>query len=943
MKISVKFKFLLVMLFSLAVSVGVYAQIAPPISSEGKQIYQFGVFAYKGVERTQEEFAPVIEAVNQKLKNEYLNLQILSQDEIYLGLQNNTLDFVTTNPTHFLVARNQFEVTGALATLMKNHEGQPIHALAGVIIAHASNQRVNNLQDVKNKTISVPGLEYMGGYRAQAFELHLAGISLKNEQVHISGSHQATIQDVLLGRAAVGFIRDGIVEGMIARGLLDPNQIKVINVQYRPDFPNLISTRLYPEWPVFALPHVSSHAKRHITAAMLDLDFEEINLPTNPLYGFTVPSDYLGVEDLSRALRIPPFEKREEITLNDLIEQHGDLLIFTLLFAIALFITIIALVVIVKRARASELYSRQLLATQDELVLVNDGKELVDVSGGFLRFFKGYYATLDAFKQDYRCICDLFIQREGYLFNYKSMQWLERMIGMPNQQHKAIVNFQGQHTYFKCSAVYSSQLKLYLITMVDITELELANAQLAEQTRIAQQANQTKSNFLANMSHEIRTPMNGILGLSELGMKELDPAKLHHRLQKIHYSGTQLLGIINDILDLSKIEAGRLDLNPQAFSLHQLQQELLELYQPKAEEKGIKIKIELDANLALGYYGDDLRLLQVLTNLIGNAIKFTEQGVVTLRILLDHPSSNDEVWLRFEVQDTGKGISLEQQQRLFKPFSQADDSITRQFGGTGLGLTISNKLVNLMGGAPIRLQSELGQGSLFNFRLPFVQLDEAGIKQLLQNLTANKSIEQGQVQFNAHVLLVEDNEINQEVAGDQLKQLGIHFDLAANGEVAVSKAKETQYDLILMDIQMPVLDGYHATQAIRQFNSTVPIIALTAAAMIEDKKKAIESGMNDHLSKPINKHELIASLQKWMVNQQTNPSWVLIVHPDANQLKTLAKAYSQSGRVTVANNIEKATELLSQPNNFTALIIAEVWQAQVNNWQQPFTLQVQVV
>jgi signal transduction histidine kinase/DNA-binding NarL/FixJ family response regulator/ABC-type phosphate/phosphonate transport system substrate-binding protein len=942
MKMNLTFPYWLVMLFSLATA-NAYAQTPQPPSSEGKQVYKFGVFAYKGAERTYHEFAPVIDAVNRKLKNEYLELQVLSQEEIYLGLQNNTLDFITTNPTHFLVARNQFEVTGALATLVKNNESQPIHSLAGVIIAHSSNRHVNNLQDIKNKTISFPGLEFMGGYRAQAFELHLAGVPLKNEQLKVSGTHYATIQDVLLGRAAVGFIRDGIIEGMAARGMLDPNQLKVINVQYRPDFPHVISTRLYPEWPVFALPHVSSHAKRHITAAMLDLDFEEVNRPNNPLYGFTVPSDYLGVEDLSRTLRIPPFDKREEITLADLVEQHGDILIWTVLFAIALMITIIALVVIVNRARASELYSRQLLASQDELVLVNDGKELVDVSGGFLRFFKGYYPTLDAFKQDYRCICDMFIKREGYLFNYKSMQWLEMMIAMPNQQHKAIVNFQGQHTHFKCSAVYSPKLKLYLITMVDITDLELANEQLAEQTRIAQQANQTKSNFLANMSHEIRTPMNGILGLSELGMKEQEPDKLHHRLQKIHYSGTQLLGIINDILDLSKIEAGRLDLNPQPFSVQQLQQELLELYQPKAEEKGIKIKVEPDPSLALGYFGDDLRLRQVLTNLIGNAIKFTEQGAVTLRIDLDNQSSIDKVWLRFEVQDTGKGISLEQQQRLFKPFSQADDSITRQFGGTGLGLTISNKLVNLMGGEPIRLQSELGQGSVFSFRLPLEILDDVQLMQLQQVLSANRSIEQGHVRFNAHVLLVEDNEINQEVAGDQLKQLGIHFDLAANGEVAVSKAKEKEYDLILMDIQMPVLDGYHATQAIRQFNSNVPIIALTAAAMIEDKKKAIEAGMNDHLSKPINKHELISSLQKWMVDKQANPNWVLIVHPDAQQLKTLAKTYSQSARVTVANSLEKATELLNQPNNFTELIIAEAWQAQANLWQQQFTIQTLVV
>ncbi|MBE0506847.1 MAG: PhnD/SsuA/transferrin family substrate-binding protein, partial [Marinospirillum sp.] len=838
-------------------------------AAEQKQALQFGVFAYKGVDRTEQEFIPFVQLLNNQLTHARIELQVLDLDEIMRGIETQTLDFVTTNPTHFLLARQRFEVSGALATLVKNNHGAALSSLAGVILVRADNAKINNLTDLQGRTLAAPGLEFMGGYRAQAYELHLAGVPIDSLKMNFVGSHQEAISAVLAGEAEAGFVRNGIIESLVKQGQLDLNQLKIINAQYQPDFPHLISTRLYPEWPVFALSHVSDSAKRQVTAAMLALDSTALQQQDHPVQGFTVPGDYLGVESLSRALRIAPFEQLDAITWQDLLDQHGTLMIWLLLFSVALLVAITALAISVKNYRASTLYNQQLLASQNELVLINNGEELIDVSGGFLRFFKGYYASLEAFKKDYRCIGDLFIQREGYLYNKPQINWLKKMLDQPDQQHKAIVSFNGQQTHFKCNAVYSKELGLYLITLVDITELELSNQKLIEQTLIAEKANRTKSNFLANMSHEIRTPMNGILGLSELGLREQNPEKLHQQLKKIHYSGSLLLGIINDILDLSKIEAGYLNLNPQPFNLRHLVKDLMELYQPKASSQGIALKMEMDSSLSDGYLGDDLRLRQVLTNLINNAIKFTEQGAVTLRISQTSASNEKEAQLFFEVQDTGKGISLEQQQRLFKPFSQADDSITRQYGGTGLGLTISDQLVKLMGGE-IKLQSELDHGSLFSFKVSLPLLMDQQSVALPSVVSSNSGLQENSsdLHFNARVLLVEDNEINQEVASEQLKQLGITCELAANGEVAVSKAQAKKYDLILMDIQMPVMDGYQATQRIRLFDSHTPIIALTAAAMIEDKQKAMVVGMNDHLSKPINRPELLDCLQQWLDRKQ---------------------------------------------------------------------------
>ena len=362
----------------------------------------------------------------------------------------------------------------------------------------------------------------------------------------------------------------------------------------------------------------------------------------------------------------------------------------------------------------------------------------------------------------------------------------------------------------------------------------------------AEAANRAKSEFLANMSHEIRTPMNGILGLSELGMQQKEPEKMRDQLGKVHYSGRLLLGIINDILDFSKIEAGKMELDPQPFYFSTLVDNLYSLFASSARQKGLKLRIQADEVASLCVFADELRLRQVLTNLMGNAIKFTEQGEVSLVL------TQKQNRIEFAIKDTGIGMTPEQQARLFNAFTQADTSITRKHGGTGLGLVISERLVRLMGGDDIHIDSEWAQGSTFRFCLPLQLCTEQQMQKVRQHTIRNAAHRQ----FTGRVLLVEDNEINQEVAGEQLRQCGLDVMLAQDGQIAVDMARQQDFDLILMDIQMPVLDGYQACQAIRQFNPDIPIIALTAAAMIEDRDKALAVGMNEHLSKPLNSQEL---------------------------------------------------------------------------------------
>ena len=396
----------------------------------------------------------------------------------------------------------------------------------------------------------------------------------------------------------------------------------------------------------------------------------------------------------------------------------------------------------------------------------------------------------------------------------------------------------------------------------EIEHSKLIEAELKEARDRAENMSQAKGEFLANMSHEIRTPMNGVIGtlqlLEDTGLSD----EQKDFVQTAHKSAEALLAILNDILDLSKIEAGKLQFENIAFNLRQIISDIVILHSLKAEQQGVELRQTIDEKLPAYIMGDPTRMRQVIVNLVSNALKFTREGEVAIAVEVLSADSQS-VQLKISVTDTGIGIPAEAQENLFKAFTQADGSTTRKYGGTGLGLAIVSQLVEMMQGE-LGVESEEGRGSSFWFIASFA------IAEQQEEKSSEKTVAQTALAIDARILLVEDNPINQMVASKMLEKFGLKPELANNGVEALDKLQQQDFDLVLMDCQMPEMDGFEATKEVRRQNLTtadgspLPIVAMTANVMSGDRERCLEVGMDDYIGKPVKRDKLEEVLRKWL-------------------------------------------------------------------------------
>jgi signal transduction histidine kinase len=456
---------------------------------------------------------------------------------------------------------------------------------------------------------------------------------------------------------------------------------------------------------------------------------------------------------------------------------------------------------------------------------------------------------------------------EGPMVNWKGEKGFIFFRRLPNGWYLSLLS--RRDTYYK--ELYNMALTLSLLGLSFALVVLYVIIRVDNARNKSDIESRRKSVFLANMSHEIRTPMNAIIGMTTIGMSASDSSRKDYCFTKIQNASDHLLGVINDILDMSKIEANRFELSPEEFDFEKMLNKIIHIVNFRLDEKRQKLTVHIDHSIPRILIGDDQRLSQVLTNLLSNAIKFTdEQGVIRLSTRLVR-EENGVCTVEFSISDTGIGISPEQQAKLFRSFEQAESGTVRKYGGTGLGLAISKNIVEMMGGK-IWVRSEPGKGSTFIFTIQIkkgVQIKDKN-DDYLQIMTDEKKPESNTLFPGRRILLAEDVEINREIVLSLLEPTEMEIDCAENGLQAVQKfSKEPdKYDLIFMDIQMPEMDGYEATRRIRAMElpkaKNIPIIAMSANVFKEDVEKCLDAGMNDHIGKPLDFNDILNKLNIYL-------------------------------------------------------------------------------
>lgn len=702
---------------------------------------QIGVLANRGAEQCLRKWTPTAQYLTHRIPDQVFVILPLQFEEIYDAVAQERVSFILCNPAIYIELEMKYGAN-RIVTLKNLYWGNVCTRYGGVVFTRHDRLDIRRWEDLKGKRLMGVEENSLGGWLAARRELEDRGVNPYRDlgELLFGQAHDSVVYAVWLGRVDVGTVRTDTLERMLGEGKITMDDFYVIGERQNDDngFPFSCSTRLYPEWPLAKARQTPDALAEAVARALLEMSPGNFAAFAAKCAGWTIPLNYQPVHDCLKALRVGPYRDLGKVSLADVIRNYWH----WMLTLAVLFVTMLGASLTILKL------NRHLKHSQREL------------------------------------------------------------------------------------------------------EVEVLERQRAE--KAAEAATQAKSEFLASMSHEIRNPMNGVIVAADLALDEALPPKIERYLKIIHSSAYSLLGIINDILDFSKIEAGKLDLERQPFRLDKVLGRATDMFLERVVDEKIELLVDIDPDVPQALVGDALRLQQILTNLISNAVKFTDEGGIILVGVLPREVSHNKATLEFFVKDTGIGISAEHLSILFRPFSQADKTTARKYGGTGLGLSICRQLVSLMEGE-IWVSSELGRGSTFRFSARFERQPPDQEQKIVPPVAMKGLI----------ALIVDDCADSRQIIRKLLTSWGLKVLDADSGTQALRLLKERQaknqsVNLIIMDWRMPAMDGMAASQAIRQeLRMVVPIIMLTAFGSEKQLAQAQETGINGFLTKPFRAVELL--------------------------------------------------------------------------------------